>query len=67
MMFRPGFNASSIPPETCVNTSSALLTIPANRMRGWMALNLVNSGAVNTLRVSLMRTLCFYMLQTGYM
>lgn len=53
MMFRPGFNASSLPPETCFNTSSPLLIIPANRMRGWLALNLVNSGTVSTLRVSL--------------
>ncbi|KAJ5350197.1 hypothetical protein N7541_007924 [Penicillium brevicompactum] len=53
MMFKPGFNASSLPPETCTNTSSLLLNIPANRTNGWLALNLVNSGAVSRLRVSL--------------
>ncbi|KAL2871428.1 Cupredoxin [Aspergillus lucknowensis] len=53
MMFKPGFNASSLPPETCTNTTSPLLTIPADHMSGWLALNLVNSGAVSRLRVSL--------------
>lgn len=53
MMFKPGYNASSLPPETCTNTSSPLLNIPANRTSGWLALNLVNSGAVRKLRVSL--------------
>ncbi|KAJ5318538.1 CAZyme family AA1 [Penicillium atrosanguineum] len=43
----------SLPPETCTNTSSSLLTIPANHTRGWIALNLVNSGAVSKLSVSL--------------
>ncbi|KAJ5144445.1 CAZyme family AA1 [Penicillium atrosanguineum] len=53
MMFKTGYNASSLPPETCTNTSSSLLTIPANHTRGWIALNLVNSGAVSKLSVSL--------------
>ncbi|KAG9650909.1 hypothetical protein KCU64_g8903, partial [Aureobasidium melanogenum] len=53
MMFKPGFNISSLPPETCTNTTSSLLTIPADQSRGWLALNLVNSGAVSALRVSL--------------
>lgn len=53
MMFRDGYDASDLPPETCTNTTSPLLTIPANRTNGWLALNLVNSGAVSPLRVSL--------------
>ncbi|RMJ12506.1 hypothetical protein CDV36_007830 [Fusarium kuroshium] len=53
MMFKPGFNTSSLPPETCTNTTSPLLVIPADQSRGWLALNLVNSGAVSALRVSL--------------
>lgn len=53
MMFKSGFNMSSLPPETCTNTSSPLLVISANQTRGWLALNLVNSGAVSALRVSL--------------
>ncbi|EWZ79220.1 hypothetical protein FOCG_18256 [Fusarium oxysporum f. sp. radicis-lycopersici 26381] len=53
MMFKPGFNMSSLPPETCTNTTSPLLVIPADQSRGWLALNLVNSGAVSALRVSL--------------
>ncbi|KAJ5418698.1 uncharacterized protein N7487_002248 [Penicillium crustosum] len=43
----------SLPPETCTNTSSSLLTIPADHTSGWLALNLVNSGAVSKLHVSL--------------
>ncbi|KAL6355451.1 hypothetical protein LRP88_11040 [Fusarium phalaenopsidis] len=53
MMFNPGFNMSSLPPENCTNTTSPLLVIPADQSRGWLALNLVNSGAVSILRVSL--------------
>lgn len=53
MMFKPGFDMSSLPPETCTNTTSPLLTIAADQSRGWLALNLVNSGAVSALRVSL--------------
>lgn len=53
MMFRPGFNASSLPPERCANTTSPRLTILANQTQGWLGLNLVNSGAVSALRVSL--------------
>ncbi|KFY32044.1 hypothetical protein V493_00559 [Pseudogymnoascus sp. VKM F-4281 (FW-2241)] len=46
MMFKPGFNISSLPPESCTNTTSGLLTIPANNTQGWLALNLVNAGSV---------------------
>ncbi|KAI8711484.1 hypothetical protein NCS52_01412000 [Fusarium sp. LHS14.1] len=53
MMFNPGFNESSLPTENCTNTTSPLLVIPADQSRGWLALNLVNSGAVSILRVSL--------------
>ncbi|KAA8644991.1 uncharacterized protein ATNIH1004_009202 [Aspergillus tanneri] len=53
MIFRQGFNVDSLPPETCTKTSSPLLTIPADQARGWLALNLVNSGAVSKLHVSL--------------
>ncbi|UNI13709.1 hypothetical protein JDV02_000428 [Purpureocillium takamizusanense] len=53
MMFNSGFDMSSLPAETCKNTFSPLLTIPANATRGWLALNLVNAGAVSALRVSL--------------
>jgi len=53
MMFNPGFNTSSLPPDTCTNTTSELLHIMADESRGWLALNLVNSGAVSALRVSL--------------
>lgn len=53
MMFKPGFNMSSLPPETCTNTTSSLLSISADPSKGWLALNLVNSGAVSALRVSL--------------
>ncbi|KAM6511291.1 hypothetical protein FALCPG4_016292 [Fusarium falciforme] len=53
MMFNPGLNMSSLPPENCTNTTSPLLVIPADHSRGWLALNLVNSGAVSILRVSL--------------
>lgn len=52
-MFNPGYNASSLPPDTCTNTTSSLLNISANSNTGWLALNLVNSGAVSALRVSL--------------
>jgi hypothetical protein len=53
MMFRNGYNMSSLPSETCVNTTSRQLNISANSSRGWLALNLVNSGAVSAIRVSL--------------
>ncbi|KAH7239745.1 Cupredoxin [Fusarium solani] len=53
MMFNPGFNMSSLPPENCTNTTSPVLVIPADQSRGWLSLNLVNSGAVSILRVSL--------------
>ena len=53
MMFKPGFNLTSLPPETCSNTTSPLLIVSANQTTGWLALNLVNSGAVSALSVSL--------------
>ncbi|KAF5712261.1 Cupredoxin [Fusarium mundagurra] len=53
MVFKPGFNMSSMPPETCMNTTSPLLVISTGQSKGWLALNLVNSGAVSALRVSL--------------
>lgn len=53
MMFKLGFNVSSLPPEKCANTTSTQLTIPANSTQGWLALNLVNSGSVSKLGVSL--------------
>ncbi|KAF5579807.1 Cupredoxin [Fusarium pseudocircinatum] len=53
MTFKPGFNMSSLPPETCMNTTSPLLVISTGQSKGWLALNLVNSGAVSALRVSL--------------
>jgi FtsP/CotA-like multicopper oxidase with cupredoxin domain len=53
MMFKPGYNLSSLPPDTCSNTTSTLLTIPANSSSGWLALDLVNAGSVTRLSVSL--------------
>lgn len=53
MMFRPGYNASDLPPDTYTNTLSPLLTIPATRTQGWLALNLVNSGSFSISRISL--------------
>ncbi|KAK2609370.1 hypothetical protein QQS21_002151 [Conoideocrella luteorostrata] len=53
MMFKPGFDQSSLPPETCTNTTSPLLVIPAVESNGWLALNLVNSGAISALSISL--------------
>ncbi|OQN95432.1 hypothetical protein B0A48_18489 [Cryoendolithus antarcticus] len=52
-MFRPGFNASDLPPETCTETMAPLLTIAANFSSGWLALNLVNAGSTTKLTVSL--------------
>ena len=52
-MFKPGYNISSLPPETCTNTTSPLLTIAANHSQGWLALHLVNAGATSKLSVSL--------------
>ncbi|KAL9567382.1 hypothetical protein ACKAV7_008457 [Fusarium commune] len=40
-------------PETCTNTTSPLLVISKDQSKGWFALNLVNSGTVSALRVSL--------------
>lgn len=53
MMFRPGYDINSLPAETCVNTTSQQLVVNANASQGWLALNLVNSGAVSNLKVSL--------------
>lgn len=53
MMANPGFNLSSLPTESCTNTTSDLLTIPANTTQGWLALDLVNAGSVSKLGVSL--------------
>ncbi|EON65842.1 hypothetical protein W97_05084 [Coniosporium apollinis CBS 100218] len=52
MMFKPGYNLTSLPPETCTNTTSSLLTIPANYSQGWLALNLVNAASVSRMSVS---------------
>merc|ERR1711939_1106340 len=53
MMFKPGYNESSLPPDTCTNTTSPLTTVTGNATLGWLALNLVNSGSVAKLSVSL--------------
>ncbi|KFY03310.1 hypothetical protein V490_00216 [Pseudogymnoascus sp. VKM F-3557] len=53
MMFKPGYNVSSLPPDTCTNTTSPLTTVTGNATLGWLALNLVNSGSVAKLSVSL--------------
>ncbi|KAJ9634649.1 hypothetical protein H2199_008934 [Coniosporium tulheliwenetii] len=53
MMFKPGYNLTSLPPETCTNTTSSLLMIPANYSQGWLSLNLVNAASVNRMSVSL--------------
>jgi hypothetical protein len=53
MMFKAGFNVSSLTPETCSNTTSELFTFNANASQGWVALNLVNAGAISRLSVSL--------------
>lgn len=52
-MFRHGYNASDLPPDTCTNALLPLLTISANQTQGWLALNLVNSGMFIMLYVSL--------------
>lgn len=52
-MFKPGYDISSLPPETCTNTTSPLLTIGADHSQGWLALHLVNAGATSKLSVSL--------------
>lgn len=53
MMFKPGYNMSSLPLDTCINTTSPLMTVTGNATIGWLALNLVNSGSVAKLSVSL--------------
>lgn len=52
MIFRPGYNVNPLPPATFASTKSSL-TIPAKLTHGWLALNLVNSGAVTKLGISL--------------
>ncbi|ERF69138.1 hypothetical protein EPUS_01094 [Endocarpon pusillum Z07020] len=53
MMCRPGFGASSLPPETCSNTMSELLMSSVTASQGWAAFHLVNAGAVSRLSSSL--------------
>lgn len=53
MMFNPGYSIDSLPPVTCTNTTAPLLTIPATRSQGWLALHLVNAAATSKLQVSL--------------
>ncbi|PSS18270.1 hypothetical protein M430DRAFT_139487 [Amorphotheca resinae ATCC 22711] len=53
MMFKPGYNESSLPADTCKNTTSPLMIVTGNATLGWLALNLVNSGSVAKLSVSL--------------
>lgn len=52
-MFNPGYSLDDLPTPTCVNTTAALLVIPANDTNGWLALHLVNAGSVAKLSVSL--------------
>merc|ERR1712000_131312 len=53
MMFKPGFNASSLPPEICSNTTSEQFMFDVDASQGWAAVHLVNAGAVSRLSVSL--------------
>jgi len=53
MMFKPGFNASSLPQETCSNTTSDVFMFDVDASRGWAALHLVNAAAVSRMSVSL--------------
>ncbi len=53
VMFKPGYNASSLPPDACSNTTTPLFTVTANATLGCLALNLVNAGSVSRLSVSL--------------
>ncbi|KAJ5335824.1 uncharacterized protein N7506_005760 [Penicillium brevicompactum] len=55
MLFRPGYSIRSLPPDTCENITPPQSLISANASQGWLALNLVNSGGVSALRVSLDR------------
>lgn len=52
-MFRPGYNASDLRPESCAETVAPLLKIPASASLGWLALHLVNAGSTTKLTVSL--------------
>lgn len=53
VMFKPGFDASSLPPETCNSTTSDLFMLNVDSPLGWAAIHLVNAGAVSRLTVSL--------------
>merc|ERR1712230_47987 len=53
MMFMPGFNASSLPLETCSNTTSDVFMFDVDASRGWAAFHLVNAAAVSRMSVSL--------------
>lgn len=53
MMFKPGFNTSSLPAEICSNTTSELFMFSVEASQGWAALHLVNAAAVSRLSVSL--------------
>lgn len=53
MMFKPGYSINSLAPVTCTNTTSPLLTIPADYSQGWLALHLVNAAATSKLQVSI--------------
>ncbi len=53
MMYKPGYNLTSFALQPCVNTTSPFLHIAANQSLGWLSLNLVNSGAVTKLAISL--------------
>ncbi|THW31058.1 hypothetical protein D6D22_10385 [Aureobasidium pullulans] len=52
-MFKAGYNSSSLGPETCTKTTSALFITSANASLGWLALDLVNAGSTTKLSVSL--------------
>ncbi len=53
MMYKPGYNLTSFALQPCVNTTSPFVHIAANQSLGWLSLNLVNSGAVTKLAISL--------------
>jgi FtsP/CotA-like multicopper oxidase with cupredoxin domain len=53
MMFKAGFDASSLPPETCSNTTSEQFMLNVDASQGWAAFHLVNAAAVSRLSVSL--------------
>lgn len=53
MMFKPGYNSSSLPREVCSNTTSDWFRFDVDASEGWKAIHLVNAGAVSRLTVSL--------------